>query len=169
MAVVHGIEVDVRQQARKSMALRATPGGLVALIPRGMDPESDTVRRFIERGLARLPEPQLAEPITGDALRALVDAWADRLGVSIARVQIRKMRNKWASCSSQGTITLNTQVLGLPRELVDYIVVHELLHLRFPGHRKGWQAMMGVYVPDWRELDLQLPAWSLSHPRRTNL
>jgi len=76
--------------------------------------------------------------------------------VHVARVQIRQMRNKWASCSSKGTVTLNSDILVLPDDLVDYILVHELLHLKFPGHGKGWQAMMGVYVAGWKRKELQL-------------
>ena len=64
-------------------------------------------------------------------------------------MQIRAMRTKWASCSSRGTLTLNRDLLDLEDGLIEYVLVHELLHLRFPGHGKGWQAMMCVYVPDW--------------------
>lgn len=153
-------EVEVRPQARKSLALRVTPGGLVALIPKRLDPASETVRAFIERALLRLPKPApTVEPMTGDELRELVEAWAKRVGVQVTRIQIRMMRNKWASCSSQGTVTLNSNILSLPRELVDYIIVHELLHVRFPGHGKGWQAMMSVYVPGWREMERRLSGW----------
>jgi hypothetical protein len=155
-------EVEVRAQVRKSLALRATPGGLVALIPKALDLESDVVRAFIERALRRLPEPaQVAFPMTDDELRALVELWAKRVEVQVTRIQIRTMRNKWASCSSQGTITLNSNVLSLPREVVDYILVHELLHVKFPGHGKGWQAMMSVYVPGWRELERRLAGWGV--------
>jgi hypothetical protein len=66
------------------------------------------------------------------------------------------MRTKWASCSTQGTLTLNTDILGLPADLIDYILVHELLHLRIPDHNKGWQAMMSAYLPDWRRRQRRL-------------
>ena len=159
-------EVEVRQQARKSLALRMTPGGLVALIPEALDPESGEVQAFVERALERLPEPTPnVEPMTDAALREVVAAWAERLEVEITRIQVRAMRTKWASCSSQGTLTVNTDVLALPRELVDYVVVHELLHVKFPGHGKGWQAMMTVYVPEWRELEAQLAGWAVKELR----
>ena len=157
---------------RKSLALRVTPHGLMALIPTALDPESDEVRAFIERALAplralaRLPEPvPQVEPMTDAGLRDLVATWADLLSVHVTRIQIRRMRTKWASCSSLGNVTLNTDVLTLPRELVDYVVVHELLHVKFPGHGKGWQAMMTVYVPEWRELEAQLAGWAVKELR----
>jgi predicted metal-dependent hydrolase len=96
-----------------------------------------------------------------DELRARVDVWAKRLGVQMRRVQIRAMRNKWASCSSSGTLTLNADVQGLPLDLVDYVLCHDLLHLRIPDHGKGFQAMMGCYLPNWRERERTLARWMI--------
>jgi predicted metal-dependent hydrolase len=85
-----------------------------------------------------------------------VGVWAARLEAEVARVQIRAMRTKWASCSSRGTLTVNRDLLDLEDGLIAYVLVHELLHLRFPGHGKGWQAMMGAYVPDGQEREAVL-------------
>ncbi|MBN2392550.1 MAG: M48 family metallopeptidase [Anaerolineae bacterium] len=151
------LHVQVRQQARKSLALRITPDGLIALVPQHLDPDGQVVQDFIQRGLARLPEPiPPAEPLTLDALHTLVETWANRIGVTVHRVQIRTMRTKWASCSSRGTLTLNRDLLTLPHELVDYVVCHELVHRKIPEHGKGWQALMGIYLPDWRERERRL-------------
>ena len=76
-------------------------------------------------------------------------------------MQVRRMRRKWASCSSQGTLTLSDDLLRLPRDLVEYVVCHELVHLRVPEHGKGWQALMGAYLPDWRERERRLAGWVL--------
>jgi hypothetical protein len=157
-------EVEIRRQQRKSLALRVTPDGLVALIPRALGPGSERVREFIERSLERLPKPPTRRdpPLTAEELRDLVDRWAECLDVNVERIQIRDMRNKWASCSNRGNLTLNADVLQLPGELVNYILVHELLHLRFPGHAKGWQAMMSVYIPDWKSKEKSLAAFNLA-------
>ncbi len=155
-------DVAIRQQARQSMALRATPEGLVALIPRELDPGSETVQRFIERGIACLPAPDpLSEPMTPAELDDLIAAWAERLDVEVRRVQVREMRTKWASCSSQGTLTLHRDLLRLPRDLVDYVLCHELLHRKVPNHNQSWQLLMGIHLPDWRERERWLAAWML--------
>ena len=93
----------------------------------------------------------------------VVQVWAERIGVDVARVAIRDMRTKWASCSSLGTITLSRDLLALPVGLVEYVIVHELTHLRIPGHGKGWQALMGIHLPDWRERQPRLAGWALSN------
>lgn len=154
--------VTVRPQARKSLALRVTPEGLVALVPQELDPGGEVVRRFIERGIARLPEPEhAAEGMSAEALERRIAAWAARLGVEVGRVQLREMRTKWASCSSQGTLTLHREVLRLPRELVDYVLCHELLHRKVPDHNQSWQLLMGMHIPDWRERERRLAGWTI--------
>lgn len=54
---------------------------------------------------------------------------------------------------------LSTDLLGLPRDLVDYVVCHELVHLKIPDHGKGFQALMGCHIPDWRQRHRRLMTW----------
>ncbi len=154
--------VRIQQENRKSLAMKVVPGGVVVLIPQGLDPDSPRVQSFIEAGLQRLPLPApvaLSEPLTPEELRGLVSTWSERIGVQIKRVQIRAMRNKWASCSTNGTLTLSADLLRIPRDLVDYVVCHELVHLKIPHHGKGFRALMGCYMPDWREREHSLASW----------
>ena len=66
------------------------------------------------------------------------------------------MTTKWGSISTAGTLTLAEDFLALPYDLAEYIIVHELLHLKFPDHRKGWQVSMGMYIPDWKDREFRL-------------
>lgn len=155
-------DVRIEKQDRQSLAMKITPDGVVVLIPRELEAGSLRVREFIEAGLQRLPEPEPAsEPMTPDEVREMVACWSERLGVDIKRTQIRTMGTKWASCSTAGTLTLSTDVLQLPRDLVDYIICHELIHMKIPDHGKGFQAMMSCHIPDWRERELGLARWVL--------
>jgi hypothetical protein len=158
-------EVLIQPQERQSLALKVTPGGVVALIPRDLDPESARVRAFIEAGLRRLPDPAPVPPserLTAEELRDAVAAWAARIGVAVTRVQVRSMRTKWASCSTRGTLTLSADLLTLPRDLVDYVICHDLVHLRVPDHGQGFQALMGCHMPDWRERQHRLARWVIA-------
>jgi predicted metal-dependent hydrolase len=83
--------------------------------------------------------------------------------VPVAGLQIRKMRTKWASCSSQGTLTLAADLLSLPRDLAEYVICHDLVHLKIPDHGKGFRALMNGYMPDWREREPRLAAWVLAN------
>lgn len=157
------IQVTIRKQPRKSMALKLTPSGAVVLIPVGFEEDSPAVQQFIADALASLPEPEHGTPpLSLAAVRQQVTVWSARLGVQVTRIQVRAMRSKWGSISTAGTLTLADDLLRLPEELVEYVIVHELLHLKFPDHRKGWRVSMGMYLPDWQERERRLQASMLS-------
>ena len=154
--------VPIQPQPRRTLALKATPRGLVASIPCGLDPDSPEVQRFIETGLKKLKSPVTSEVLqTSEVLLARVAMWSERIGVKVHRVRIRSMRSKWASCSSNGILTLSSDLLHLPLDLVDYVICHDLLHIKIPDHGKGFQAMIGCYLPDWREREMRLAGWLL--------
>ncbi|MGH7710525.1 MAG: M48 metallopeptidase family protein [Gemmatimonadaceae bacterium] len=83
-------------------------------------------------------------------LRKRVDHWALRLKVSPRSVRIQPMVHKWGSCSSNGTITLSVALLRRSREFQDFVIVHELLHLRIRNHGRLFKAVMSVHVPSWK-------------------
>lgn len=65
------------------------------------------------------------------------------------------MTRKWGSCSTAGNVTLAADLAEQPTGFQDFVIVHELLHLRVPNHGKLFKALMTAYVPDWREHDLR--------------
>ena len=67
-----------------------------------------------------------------EAFKGRVREWATKLGVDVRALTVRPMRNKWASCSTRGSLTFNAELLELECELGDYVIVHELLHLSAP-------------------------------------
>ena len=78
-----------------------------------------------------------------------VAAWRARAGVAMPRVVIADQQKRWGSCDRGGTIRLNWRIIQAPMRLVDYVVVHELVHLRHRGHgRDYWQAL-GRVMPDY--------------------
>ena len=91
-----------------------------------------------------------------DALKTRVRHWAERIGVAVKQIHIRPMTTKWASCSTTGRVTLATEVLPLSQKSQDYIIVHELLHLRVPNHGKLWKSLMRAYVGDYERIEQQL-------------
>lgn len=86
--------------------------------------------------------------------------WQGRLKVRPSRIQIRKMKNKWSSCSSKGNITLSSQLMELPKEIAEYAIVHELLHLIVPNHGKTFKVLLAVYLPQWEKLHNKLNSYS---------
>jgi predicted metal-dependent hydrolase len=95
-------------------------------------------------------------PTTRNDFVDRIHSWAERLDVHVRAVTIRKMRNKWASCSTAGRLTFDETLLSQPRKLQEYVIVHELLHLRVPNHGKLWKSLMRAYVGDYEALEKRL-------------
>ena len=87
----------------------------------------------------------------GTHLAGRVEHYAPRLGVRPSRVSIRGQRSRWGSCSRKGTVSLNWRLMMMPGELADYVVVHELCHLRHMNHSPQFWAMVGDTIPDFRQ------------------
>lgn len=91
---------------------------------------------------------------SSEGLRQRVEHWAERLRVPAPRVRIRAMSRKWGSCSSEGTITLAADLANKDAGFQDFVIAHELLHLRVPNHGKLFKALMTAHVPDWKKHDI---------------
>lgn len=94
-----------------------------------------------------------------DDLRWAVRHWAARMSVSVPTIQVRIMRTKWASISRAGRVTLNRELLALPHDLGEYVIVHELAHLLAPNHGKLFRSYLFAYLPDWQEREQRLRAY----------
>ena len=66
------------------------------------------------------------------------------------------MRNKWASCSTEGNLTFNAELLEFDEPVRSYVIVHELLHFFVPNHGRLWKSLMRAHLGAYEELDLQL-------------
>lgn len=81
----------------------------------------------------------------------LVERWATIMEVSPGKLAYRDMRSRWGSCQpATGRICLNTRLALYPPECLEYVVVHELCHLKERGHGPGFYALLDAYLPDWK-------------------
>ena len=90
------------------------------------------------------------------AFKERVRSWSQKLEVNIVWLGVRPMRNKWASCSTNGHLNFNNELLDLDEELWDYVIVHELLHFFVPNHGKLWKSLMRVHLVDYEEAEKKL-------------
>ena len=85
------------------------------------------------------------------AVGPLLATWQPRMGVEVERVYVRRMKTKWGSCNYRArTIRLNTELATRPPESLEYVVVHELVHLLEPSHNARFYALMDRFLPNWR-------------------
>ncbi len=81
---------------------------------------------------------------------------------------MRMMRNKWASCSTNGHMNFNVELLVLDPELWDYVIVHELLHFFVPNHGKLWKSLMRLHLGEYEPYEAELKKLArIKPPQRT--
>lgn len=89
-----------------------------------------------------------------------VYAYADKMKIKVKSVALRPMTNKWASCSTDGNLNFNKELLDLDKELGEYVIVHELLHFHVPNHGKLWKSLMRAYLGDYEKMEKSLKEWA---------
>jgi predicted metal-dependent hydrolase len=82
---------------------------------------------------------------------ALVDEEAERLGLAVRRIRVGDQRTLWGSCSPSGSLSFNWRLVLAPLEVFDYVVVHELCHLRVPNHSQAFWKLVERQRPAWRD------------------
>lgn len=93
---------------------------------------------------------------TLEFLQSRVEFYSDVMSLQYRQLKFRKMRRRWGSCSSEGVITLNKELLKLEQQFVDYIVVHELAHLVHMNHSKQFHDLVDRYLPQSQKLRKEL-------------
>lgn len=86
-------------------------------------------------------------------LRRRAFAWAVKLKVNPRLVRVQPMTRKWGSCTSGGIVTLARDLLDQSAKFQDFVLVHELLHLRFSTHGRVFKALLSAHVPGWRSME----------------
>lgn len=87
----------------------------------------------------------------------LIKKWESKLGVQVAAYFLQRMKTKWGSCNYKaGHIRLNTELVKKPKDLVEYVIVHEMVHLLEPTHNDRFIAILDKYYPSWREARAEL-------------
>jgi len=86
---------------------------------------------------------------------------SNKLKVKVNRVTIREMNKKWASCSTHGFFTFNIELLGMERKFGEYVILHEIMHLRVPNHSKLWKSLMEAHMPDYKEKEVALKVYEI--------
>lgn len=82
--------------------------------------------------------------------------FAEVMQLNYSELKFKKMRSRWGSCSSKSVITFNTELIKLDKKLIDFIIVHELAHLKHMNHSKEFHALVHSYIHDAKTLNQKL-------------
>ncbi len=91
------------------------------------------------------------------AVPPLIAKWEPKLGVNVAGYFLQRMKTKWGSCNHRaGHIRLNTELVKKPKDLIEYVIVHEMAHLLEPTHSERFISVLEKHYPSWREARAEL-------------
>ncbi|MBL6955234.1 MAG: M48 family metallopeptidase [Chlorobium phaeobacteroides] len=85
-----------------------------------------------------------------------VRQWAEKLDVRVVWLGVRPMKHKWASCSTEGHLNFNAELLDMDEKIWDYVIVHELLHFFVPNHGKLWKSLMRAHLGEYEACEKEL-------------
>jgi predicted metal-dependent hydrolase len=89
---------------------------------------------------------------TAGELKGAVNKWATKIKTRPRQIRIQRMTRKWASCSSKGRVTFNSELLSQPYRFQEFVIVHELLHLKIANHGKLFKSLLSAHLPEWKSI-----------------
>ena len=159
------IAYELIRSDRKTLGLQVKGGRVIVRAPRRVtqaqiDRFVQSHAAWIQNALARQPAKQAAHPEptvaqraeyirqAGELLPQRVAYWSERMGLYPTQVRITSARTRFGSCGSNGHICFSWRLMQYPMEAIDYVVVHELAHLKHMDHSPAFHALVARYLPD---------------------
>ena len=161
---VNGINIAIQRKKIRNLHLHVRPDGSVYVSAPMRTPETEIVR-FVRANIGWIetqkkkyegrPAPEYYKSLKKDfdrKIEELLPVWEEKTGLYCQSWHSRYMTSRWGSCiPSKRRLCFNLQLADKPEECIEYVILHELLHLRHAGHGAGFKADLSKYMPEWRE------------------
>ena len=159
------------RSSRRSIAVEIRPSGIIVRAPKSMknseieaflQKKESWIEKHYEKMQKRLAEAPDVIPFSVEEIQGLADQalktiprrvayYAPLIGVDYGRITIRCQRTRWGSCSSKGNLNFNCLLMLCPPEVLDYVVVHELCHLKEMNHSKRFWELVAQFCPEYEK------------------
>ena len=152
MLLLHGVFFEVKP-VRGEGEYRISQGenSIRVQLPKSVQNES-----FVFEYLRKWLRNKLLELLSG-----YLKVYTRKMGVYVNKVYVKNQRTRWASCSSNHNLNFNLMLIALPEHLIEYIVVHELSHLKLRDHTKKFWRLVKEFCPQYKEHKQELKTYSL--------
>ena len=164
------ISYELARSDRKTIGIYVKPNGDVIVraprrasvksIERFVQSKADWIETALQKLASRPTLPKLTDEErkelmahAKETIPPLVEEIASKLGISYGRVTIRLQHTRWGSCSAKGNLNFNALLMFAPREVMLYVIVHELCHRRELNHSKAFWALVASVMPSYRSCE----------------
>ncbi len=90
----------------------------------------------------------------------LVEKWSKQMSLFPNNIRFRKTKRQWGSCSGKNIVSFNTAIMKLPQDVAEYIIVHELAHIKYKNHQKDFWNLVKYYLPNYKECIVKLHTYT---------
>jgi len=161
--------IRISERAKRMRVAVYVDGDVIVTKP--VDTTTDKLKKFVEAKkhwiLKKLEQnttviPELRENSLKhfeqyqEAALSLADKkakyWSKQLGYKYTRIAVKQLKSRWGSCSSEGDLSFNYKIIFLPDNLQDYVVVHELCHIKQPNHSKKFWSLVERSLPNYEKM-----------------
>jgi hypothetical protein len=95
---------------------------------------------------------EAARSIVLERVRYFMEHYGPRHGITVGKIAIRNQKSRWGSCSKKGNLNFNYKLVFLSPEMRDYVIVHEICHIKEFNHGRNFWALVAETVPEWKKL-----------------
>ena len=99
---------------------------------------------------------EVARRLVHERVRHFMGHYAPRHGIKVGKIAIRNQRSRWGSCSKKGNLNFNYKLVFLPPPVRDYVIVHEICHIKEFNHAQAFWTLVGEMIPNYKDLRRQL-------------
>jgi predicted metal-dependent hydrolase len=138
------LTLAIRQSLAKRARVEYMDGSLVVDVPRELGPSVDV------HGLVKATVVAWYKVQSRALLPARVEVFKPVVGVNPVRVTVKNQSTRWGSCSSRGNVNLNWRLILCPPAVLDYVIIHELCHLKIHSHSPAFWQLVAAFVPDYK-------------------
>jgi len=128
--------------------------------------EDGIMKMYVRPGSTKAKRQEFLDKWYGkiikDTAPPLIEEWEGRIGVEVKKLFVRKMKTHWGSCNgARQTLRLNTELAKRKRECLEYVIVHEMLHIIEKSHNRKFYSLMNKYLPSWKIIRKKMNAGEL--------
>lgn len=160
--------IEIKRSSRRTLSVEVRrDGSLLVRAPTRMPKKEiiaflESKREWIEQKRGAVSKLDGIQPLSGDELSDLQKAangyisqrvafFADKVGVEYGRITVRRQKTRWGSCSAAHNLNFNCLVMLMPREVVDYVIIHELCHIIELNHSAAFWREVARVMPDYAQ------------------